>query len=101
LSNPPHRTVVETERFSKAFQQLKISAQRLDEVLVGVHQALCVEPAKCPVIEGTPLSMIKTRHFGKTPALRIFFTYTDNEVQLVHVEIIGGEQILQAAAAGK
>jgi hypothetical protein len=101
LSNQSHRTIVETERFTKAFEKLKLSYQRLDEALTGVHHALCVDPDKCPRIEGTKLSLIKTHPFRGTPALRIFFTYDANEVQLQHIEQIGGQQAPETAAAAK
>jgi hypothetical protein len=102
LSNPqPNtvRTVIETERFSTAFQALSLSYQRLDEVMVGLTHALCVKPEECPVITGTKLSLITTRAYGKVPALRIFFTFNDNEVLLQHVELIGGSTAPQATTA--
>lgn len=93
MSQSAHRTIIEEQSFATAFAELKISHQRLDEVLVGLHQALSQKPELSPRIPGTVLSIIKTKEFPDTPALRIFFTYTDAEVHLRHVEVIeqGGE----------
>jgi len=103
LSNTPShnhiREIVETERFTTAFQALKIPYQRLDEVMAGLTHALCYKPEECPVIEGTRLSLIKTRGYGKMPDLRIFFTFNDDQVQLQHVEVIGGQTTPKATAA--
>lgn len=96
MSTSPHRTIVEDDSFSGAFNPLKISHRRLDEVLIGVHVALCMRPEICIRIEGTVLSMIKTREFPGIPALRIFFTYTDEEVHLRHVEVIQGGEVEQS-----
>jgi hypothetical protein len=93
------RTVIETERFSTAFQALSLSYQRLDEVMVGITHALCVKPEECTVIAGTKLSLITTRGYGKVPPLRIFFTFNDKEVLLQHVEVIGGSTAPQATSA--
>lgn len=87
------RQIVEEKTFTDAFALLKIDYQRLDEVLLGVTMALCVHPEKCDVIPGTILSIIKTRPFpapgGKgVPALRIFFTYTEQQVHLRYVELV-------------
>ena len=88
MSTSKHRTVIQEPSFTDAFNQLRISYQRLDEVLSGVHSILVVHPELCPLIEGTVLSMIKTLEFPHVPPLRIFFTYTDDEVHLRHVEVI-------------
>ena len=56
--------------------------------MLGVELALCAHPENFPVIPGTILSLIKTRPFPHIPPLRIFFTYTDQQVHLRHIEII-------------
>jgi hypothetical protein len=58
-----------------------------------VRLALRLHPERWPKIPNTVFSMLKTREFPNIPPLRIFFTYTDDEVHLRHVEVIqqGGE----------
>jgi hypothetical protein len=103
LSQQTHREVVEEESFSQALAKLRISFERLDEIITGVHWGLCVHPEICHKIPGTKFSVIKTIKFAKTPELRIFFTYTENQVHLHHVELIqdGTDQSSSSAAASK
>lgn len=80
------RTVREEPKFSEQFQALAASHKRLDDVLYALYFALARKPENFPAVRGTTLSVAKTAVYPDAPALRIFFTYTDTEVHLMHVE---------------
>lgn len=91
---PPntHRTIIEEKAFSRQIEGLAISHRRLDEVMVGISVALSSRPEHCTVVPGTKLSVIKTQAYPKAPALRIFFTYDENDVHLQFVEFAEPDQ---------
>jgi hypothetical protein len=84
-----HRTIIQEPTFDAQIAILAISHKRLDEVLLGIHISLANHPDKCPKIPGTLLSAVKTRFYPEAPALRIFFTYDEDEVHLHHIEFVG------------
>jgi hypothetical protein len=84
----PLRNIVEDNSFKQAFEVLKISYRRLDDVMAGVCVALATNPELFPKIPDTSLSLVKTRDFPSVPALRIFFTYNATDVHLHYIEII-------------
>ena len=81
-----HRTIRQEPKFNEQLETLGISHHRLDEVLEGVAFALSRHPEVFPRVPGTQLSMVKTPVYPEAPSLRIFFTYTDDEVHLLMVE---------------
>jgi hypothetical protein len=59
-----------------------VSHKRLDGVLAGLYFSLARHPEAFPKIPDTSLSMARTAVYPDAPALRIFFTYSDTEVDL-------------------
>lgn len=80
------RTVREEPKFTEQLQALAADHKRLDDVLSALYFELAREPEIFPTVPGTSLSVAKTAVYPDAPALRIFFTYTDTEVHLMHVE---------------
>jgi hypothetical protein len=58
----------------------------MDEILESVSFALARHPERYHQVPGTSLSVIKTACYRDAPSIRIFFTYTDDEVHLVMIE---------------
>lgn len=81
------RTIRQEPKFDEQLRELGISCRRLDEILDGVCFGLARDPESFGVVPGTHLSILKTAVFPQAPSLRIFFTYTDNEVCLLWVEL--------------
>jgi hypothetical protein len=83
------RTVSETRNFSTQKEKLKIDAKCLDEVLFGVTWALARKPEIFPVVlKPHKISVIKTDRTKTIPALRIFFSFDENEVKMLWLEEI-------------
>lgn len=84
------RTVREEPKFREQIDSLAIDYQRLDEVIWGVQQALCLKPETFPTVAGV-ISVLKTEIYPGAPALRIFFTYTATEIHFLAVDFVEGE----------
>jgi hypothetical protein len=65
---------------------LAVNHKRLDDVLSALYFELSRKPEIFPTLPGTSLSVVKTAVYSDAPALRIFFTYTEAEVHLIHIE---------------
>jgi len=83
LSN---RTIRQEPKFNEQLAALGVSHKRLDEVMEGVSFALSRHPEQFPRVPGTQISIIKTPVYPNAPSLRIFFTYSEEEVHLLVVE---------------
>jgi hypothetical protein len=83
------RTIIQEKRFDDQLTVIGVSHKRLDEALDGMHVYLSQYPERMEKIPDTLLSIIKTAEFPRAPALRIFFTYDEQVVRLLHIEIIG------------
>lgn len=84
---PRLRTVVEEDLFSTQLAALASSHRRTDEALAGLYFTLARIPEEFEQIQRTRISIVKTVSFASLPALRVFFTYTDDEVHLWGIEI--------------
>ena len=80
------RTIRQEPRFDEQIERLGISHKRLDAVLLAVGFGLCREPERFPKVPGTCLSVIKCAVYPEAPSVRIFFTYTEDEVHLIMIE---------------
>lgn len=84
---PPRFRVIRQEpKFDEQLAVLGISHKRLDEAMEAVTFGLSHDPARYPIIPGTMLHVIKTPVYPDAPSLRIFFTFDENEVHLIHAE---------------
>ena len=63
------------------------SAKRLDEVLNGITWALSRRPESFPKVEGLDLYVAKTEDAPDAPALRVWFTFDDEVVRLLYIEV--------------
>lgn len=81
-----HRTVREEPKFRDQLKALAVNHKRLDDVLSALYFELSRKPEIFPTLPGTSLSVVKTAVYSDAPALRIFFTYTEAEVHLIHIE---------------
>jgi hypothetical protein len=95
------REIRHEESFFSACNGIRLSCMRLDEIMLSVEMFLAIRPGQppCEKIPGTMLSAIMTTKLPNAPALKIFFTFNDWQVQLRHVELAGVEPALAATAA--
>jgi hypothetical protein len=85
--NPPNlRTFRQEPKFDEEVAALGITHKRLDAILASATYALAREPQRCEKIDGTSVSVYKTVVYPDAPSVRIFFTYTEDEVHLLHIE---------------
>lgn len=100
---PTYRDIVHEPSFEAQRAKAGLSHKRLDEAMTGIDSALAMFPEHYPKIPGTTFSLLKTKAFPNAPALRIFFTYNDNQVHLLWIELIetgkDEEEDEEAAAA--
>lgn len=85
---PTIRTIREEPKFREQLDSLALHVERLDEVTRGVYYSLATRPEKFETVAGC-ISVLKTEAYPKAPALRFFFTYTQDEVHLLGVEFVG------------
>lgn len=85
------RTVREESTFSEEKERISRSAKRLDEVLSGVIWTLCRAPDSFQKVSDLDLYLIKTDAAPGVPALRVWYTFNDNEVHLMFIEAVANE----------
>jgi hypothetical protein len=87
---PTARTVRRSHEFEEQAAQIEPDVRRFDEVMAGVEWGLAADPYQFPLVTGTLLRVVTTEAFPETPALRIFFTISDDEetISLLAVEWI-------------
>ena len=78
-----HRTVIEDHTFWEQARLLQPAAKRLDEVIDGVVWLVANHAEACPVIQGK-LRVAFTNPFPDAPAVRIFFSITDENTCTLH-----------------
>jgi len=89
LDNPP-KNLEESAQFSKEKVELlkEEGCRRLDEVLQGVDMELCRFPTRYPIaVESTNLRTFVTRSFKTVPSFKIWYTFTEQKVILLHIEL--------------
>ena len=77
------RKVVYDYTFEEQAKLLEPDAARLDEAIRGVEWAISHHPERLPLIEKT-LRVAFTDTFPGMPAMRIFFSITDEHTCTVH-----------------
>jgi len=85
------RKIVESSDFTAQINALRVNYRRLDEAIIGVHEAVVRSPEKFPNIPGTKLHRLKLIGFDGVPALSIYLTFNETEVHLVWAELIEDE----------
>src|ERR1700733_9962143 len=86
LKPPKLITIRQEPSFDEELAPLTTSHKRLDEVIFGATFSLAREPELCHKVPGTAIRIYKTAVDPDAPSVRIFFTLTDDEVRLLHVE---------------
>jgi len=90
--NPVHlhiRGIFEQERLSEILSGLGLSALKLDSVLEGFTNTVCVKPELFAREPQTGWSRVLLKSFPPDiPPMRIWFTYDDNNVYIEHVELL-------------
>src|SRR5258706_11825310 len=85
--NPPIlRQFRQEPKFDEEVAALGITHKRLDELLASATYSLARHPERCEKIEGTLVHVYKTVVYPDAPSVRIFFTFNDVEVDLLHIE---------------
>lgn len=86
------RSLVASEDFDEEKCTIEPDAKRFDEMMRSVEWVLIREPGHFPEVPGTNgLHMLKTDEFPSAPAVRIWYTYDDQEIFLHSIEIVDGE----------
>jgi hypothetical protein len=81
------RTIRESSGFTQQKQRVEPNARRLDDQLRSVTWALARKPELFPKVGRTKLHCIKTDPWPDAPRLRIYYTFDDDFVDLLWVEI--------------
>ena len=88
--NPVHphiRGLFEQERLSEILSGLGLSALKLDSVLEGLTNTVCVKPEVYAREPQTGWSRVLVKAFPPDiPPVRIWFTYDDYNIYVEHVE---------------
>ena len=87
----PLREIRYEQGIDEQLKKLRVSYQRLDEVMDFVSETLSSSPEAFPVIPGTHLSLCLTNEFvgdqyQHIPALAIFFNYDHQTITVVSIE---------------
>jgi hypothetical protein len=86
------RGIVESPQYSQERDAIGPSVERLDEALVGVLWALSHDPEHFELIPGTRnLHRVLTDPFPDVPALRIWYSFDQQQVTLHSIEIADEE----------
>ena len=86
------REIIEEESFAAEKERIAYSAKRLDEILFGITWVLCRKPESFPQVPGLDLYLAKTDAFSDTPAVNVWFTFDDQHVHLLFIEIISDSE---------
>jgi hypothetical protein len=69
--------------FDEQVEQLGVQAQRLDDAIRGLEEALSRHPEIFPKVGGTPFSMARLLVYNDAPPLRVYFTYDATTVRVM------------------
>ena len=86
-----NREIVEEAGFTEQVNALAISYKRLDDVMEGILFAVSSNPEHFPLIPGTRLRFLNTSVYPDAPALRVYFTATEERVSLIAIEFCAEE----------
>lgn len=87
------RTIRQEPKFDEQLETLGIACKRLDDIMEAVCFALSRSPDIYPKIPGTCLRVLKTVIYPDSPSLRIFFTFSHEEVHLLTIEFCDEEVV--------
>ena len=73
------RALREDVRFTEQCQALGVEIRRLDEITQGARDAAMEDAEEFPTAPGTPFRGIAVGATALTPALRIYFTISDDD----------------------
>lgn len=93
-SDGPHnngpRNLSESKNFTKEKDDLLSMGEckRLDEIIACMDIGLCQNPERYPIaVDGTELRMFITEKFITIPSFKIWYTFDDETVHLLHIEL--------------
>ena len=81
------RTIRESPEFAQQKQRIEPNARRLDDQLRSITWALARKPELFSKIGRTKLHCAKTDPWSNAPRLRLYYTFDDNFVDLLWIEI--------------
>ncbi len=81
------RSIIEEKSFSEEKERISRSAKRIDEIIFGVTWAISRKPESFPQVSGLDLYLAKTDPVPNSPALNIWFTFDNQYVHLLFIEI--------------
>jgi len=81
------RTIRESPEFVQQKGRIQPDARRLDEQLFAVNWELARKPELYPKVGKSKLHCIKTDSWPDAPSLRIYYTFDDDLVDLLWIEI--------------
>ena len=81
------RTIRESRGFAQQKKRIQPNARRLDDQLLSITWALARKPELFSKIGRTKLYCIKTDPWPDAPRLRLYYTFDDDLVNLLWIEI--------------
>lgn len=87
------REIRESKDFVDQKQLIQPNAKRLDEQLHSVTWALARNPEYGTQVQNTQLYGVKTDPFPDAPSLIIWYTFTDDKVELWWIELVEVEDL--------
>lgn len=81
------RTVRESREFAEQRRRIQPDARRLDDQLRSITWALARKPELFSRIGRTKLYCAKTDPWPDAPRLRLYYTFSDDAVDLLWIEI--------------
>jgi hypothetical protein len=78
-----HREVIWDYTFEEQVKLLQPDTKHLDEIIDGVTWLISTHPERCAIVESN-LRVAFTDTFPDAPAMRIFFTITDDNTCTLH-----------------
>ncbi|MHB1795288.1 MAG: hypothetical protein ACYCPO_09995 [Acidobacteriaceae bacterium] len=81
------REIIEEKSFDAEKHRVAKSAKRLDEILSGIIWALSRKPESFSKVPDLNLYVAKTEDAPDAPAVNIWFTFDDQTVRLLYIEL--------------
>ena len=84
------RTIKENARYTAEQNSINPNVARMDEILDGVFWQLSRDPSKDPICKRVGTSnvwAISTLEFPNAHAVIIYYTFDENEVELLSIEL--------------
>jgi len=82
------RTIVEQQKLEKDLLRCGVSPKKLDRVTQGLGDTICTRPEVLQRDEETGWSCIMVKHYPGIPSLRIWYTYSDDEIFIEAVDLL-------------